>query len=357
MKKVFFFLFLLVEINFADPLPKNIIIMIGDGMGVSYISASVLSIEKDPFRRFTSSGFSVTCAADKLITDSAASATAIATGYKTNNHAISVNPETNEPMTTIFEVAKKLKKATGIVVTSSFTHATPAAFFSHVEERNMELEIARQAVQSGTDVVIGGGTKFLMPKLAGGDRTDGLNLITELRGLGYNYYDSYDKLKNTRSDEKFYAIFESDGLLKASDRDYTLGDLTRIALDYLSKQANGFIMMIEGSQIDWAGHANNDDYLLSEMKDFNTAVNAALDFAEQEGETLVLITADHETGGMNIVGGDVDGHNIDLKFSTGGHTADLVPIFAKGPGEENFRGVMDNFMIGRKLFKLLDVTL
>ncbi|MDO8549281.1 MAG: alkaline phosphatase [Ignavibacteria bacterium] len=355
MKKFFFFLLVLVEINaYSGQPPKNIVILIGDGMGVNYVSASVLSIKNDPFRRFTVSGFSVTCSADKLVTESAAGATAFATGYRTNNLLISIHPETKEPMLTLFELAEKLNKATGIVVTCSITHATPAAFVAHVEHRNMELEIAKQFINLDLDVVIGGGKKFLTPQSLGGDRVDELNLISKIINNGYNYYDSYEKLKNNKPGNKFFALFEPVGLPKASGRDYSLGDLTKIALDYLSKQPNGFILMIEGSQIDWGGHANNQDYLLSEMEDFNTAINTVLDFAEKNGETLVLVTADHETGGMNITDGDVDGCDIELKFSTKGHTADMVPIFTKGPGEEEFSGVMDNYIIGRKLFKLLD---
>ncbi len=355
MKRFFFFLLLLVEINaYSGQPPKNIIILIGDGMGVNYVSTSVLLLKNDPFRRFTTTGFSVTCSADKLVTDSAAGATAIATGYRTNNLMLSINPETKEPMLTIFELAERLNKSTGIVVTCSITHATPSAFVAHVEHRNMELEIAKQIIEKKLDIVIGGGKKFLTPKSLGGDRTDELNLITSITNNGYKYYDSYNKLKNDKPVDKFYALFEPVGLPKASDRDYSLGDLTKIALEYLSKQPNGFVLMIEGSQIDWAGHQNNQDYLISEMEDFNTSVNAVLDFAEKNKETLVLVTADHETGGMNIIGGDVDGCNLDLKFSVGHHTADMVPIFAKGPGEEEFGGVMDNYMIGRKLFMLMD---
>ena len=355
MKKFFFFLLVLVEINaYSGQPPKNIIILIGDGMGVNYVSASVLSIKNDPFRRFTVSGFSVTCSADKLVTESAAGATAFATGYRTNNLSISIHPETKEPMLTLFELAEKLNKATGIVVTCSITHATPAAFVAHVEHRNMEFEIAKQITERKLDVVIGGGKRFFTPKSLGGDRADELNFISKVINNGYKYYDSYEKLKNNKPDNKFYALFETVGLPKASDRDYSLGDLTKIALEYLSRDKDGFVLMVEGSQIDWAGHQNNQDYLLSEMEDFNTAVNTALDFAEKNGETLVLVTADHETGGMNIIDGDVDGCDLDLKFSIKSHTADMVPIFAKGPGEEEFRGVMDNYMIGRKLFKLLD---
>ncbi len=306
------------------------------------------------FRRFTTTGFSVTRSADNLITDSGAGATAIATGYSANDLAISVNPVTNKPLFTIFELAEKFKKSTGIVVTCSITHATPAAFVSHVKDRSEELEIAKQETDGKTDLFIGGGTKFFTPKSLGGERNDEINLISKIKDNGYTFYNTYNKLKDIAPKNKFYALFEPEGLPKAEERDYSLGDLTKIALDYLSKQNNGFVLMVEGSQIDWAGHANDENYLLSEMEDFNTAINAALDFAEKDGQTLVLVTADHETGGMNIVNGNLDGSKVDLTFSTKHHTADMVGIFTKGSGEKEFEGIMDNYMIGRKLFKLLD---
>jgi len=188
VKRFFFFLLVLFEINaYSDSPPKNIIILIGDGMGVNYVSASVLSIKNDPFRRFITSGFSVTCSADKLVTDSAAGATAIATGYRTNNLSISIHPETKKPLLSLFEFAKKLNKSTGIVVTSSITHATPAAFVAHVVHRNMELEIAKQLVEMNLDVVIGGGKKYLSPKSLDGDRSDELNIITIITNNDYKY--------------------------------------------------------------------------------------------------------------------------------------------------------------------------
>ena len=315
MKKLLlFFLVVLFDVNvYSTQPPRNIIIMIGDGMGVGQVSASVLSMKNDAFRRFTTTGFSVTCSADNLVTDSAPGATAIATGYRTNNWTISEDPWSDKPLTTIFELAEKLNKATGIVVTCSITHATPAAFVAHVKSRNDEFDIAEQETERKTDLFIGGGIKFFTPKSVGGGRTDGVNLLSKVENNGYDYYGSFEKLKNSNPDKKFYALFDSTGLPKAADRNYTLGDMTKIALDYLSKQDNGFILMIEGSQIDWAGHHNDQPYLLSEMKDFNTALNTVLDFEEKNKETLVVVTADHETGGMSIIDGNLDGTKLRFK--------------------------------------------
>lgn len=346
------FVFIL-QVN-ASSVPKNIIILIGDGMGPNYVSASVLSLQNDPYRRFNISGFSVTAAADKLVTDSAAGATALATGYRVNNLAVSVHPDTNEHLFTLFDLAERYNKSTGIIVTSSVTHATPAAFVAHVKNRREEIEIAQQLSERNIDVVIGGGTKFFTPRSLGGDRIDNLNLVNKIVDNGFSYYDSFQMLSTSQPTNKFYALFATDGLLPAAEREYSLGDLTSIAINYLNNQPDGFILMIEGSQVDWGGHANNQQYLLNEMKDFNDAINAALDFADENGETLVLVTADHETGGMSIVDGNLDGSNLKLRFNTGHHTAEMVPVFAKGPGAEQFSGVNDNYIIGRKLFRLID---
>jgi alkaline phosphatase len=330
--------------------PQNIILLIGDGMGTNYVSASVLSMNNDPFRKFPVVGLSVTCDADRLVTESAAAATAIATGYRTNKGHLSVDPKTKKPMTTLFEVAEKIGKSTGVVVTSTVTHATPGAFLSHIADRSKENEIALQYSQTDVDVVIGGGLKFF------GKRNDKINLVDTLKNHGYKFFSDLKDLSSYKSGNKFYALLSDEGLPHANQRNYSLSDLTRIALENLKKNKKGFVLMVEGSQIDWAGHDNNQDYLLSEQKDFNGAINTALEFAEKDGNTLVIVTADHETGGMAIVGGNRDGSDLKLKFSTGDHTAAMVGVFAKGPGQELFNGVYDNYMIGRKLIKLVDPT-
>jgi alkaline phosphatase len=344
------FFLILTAFVFADAQenskPQNIILLIGDGMGTSHVSASVLSLDNDPFRKFLVTGFSVTCSKDKLITDSAAGATAFATGYRTNNGWLSVNPKTGKPMTTIFEVAEKMGKSTGIVVTCAVTHATPAAFLSHIDNRDKQNEIAQQFSKTDVDVVIGGGLKFFR------DREDEINLADTLKKLGYNVFSDFKDLSSDKSGKNFYALLSDEALPHADKRNYSLSELTKIALEKLKKNKKGFVLMVEGSQIDWAGHDNDRQYFLSEMKDFNGAINTALEFAEKDGNTLVVVTADHETGGMAIVGGS----NSDLKlaFTAGDHTAAMVGVFAKGPGQELFTGVYDNYMIGRRLIKLLN---
>ena len=328
--------------------PQNIIILIGDGMGTSQVSASVLSMDNDAFRKFPVTGFSVTCSKNELITESGAGATAIATGYRTNNRYLSLDPVTNKPITTIFEIAEKMGKSTGVVVTSSVTDATPAAFLSHIDERKKENEIAQQFSKTDVDVVIGGGLKFFR------GREDKINLTDTLKKRGYNFFPAFKDLSSDKSGKNFYALFDSVGLPHADKRNYSLSQLTKIALENVKKNKKGFVLMVEGSQIDWAGHANDQQYLLSELKDFDGAINTALEFAEKDGNTLVVVTADHETGGMSIVSGNRNGSDLKLAFTVGDHTAAMVGVFAKGPGQELFTGINDNYMIGRKLIKLVN---
>lgn len=348
---VLFFLFTFA-FNAQDQKPKNIIFLIGDGMGINYVAASFFNDVNNPYKDFKSIGFSVTQSADKLITDSAAGATVLATGYRTVNHYISVDSMKN-PLKTIFQIAKENKKSLGLVVTSSVTHATPAAFYAHIDDRGREIDIAFQLSHSDVDFIIGGGRQFFLPDVIGGSRKDNFNLIDSLKFNGWKPLDIFDPLQIAES-EKVLCLLEKNSLKQASERNYTLGEMTRAAIDNLSKNEKGFVLMIEGSQIDWAGHDNLSDYLLSEMKDFNSAVKTSLDYAKQNGETLVVVTADHETGGMAIVGGDVDGNNLKIGFISKSHTAGFVPVFSFGPSEELFRGVLENYEIGRNLILLVN---
>ncbi|GJQ63501.1 MAG: hypothetical protein SCALA702_25540 [Melioribacteraceae bacterium] len=333
---------------FCGDTPKNIIFMVGDGMGVHYVSASVLTMEDDQFTRFTTSGLSVTCSADALITDSAAGATAFAIAKRTNNGMISMLPD-KTILKTVLELAEEKGYLTGVISTSSITHATPACFYAHVESRKMEYEIAEFLVDSGVEVAIGGGTKFFLPEGKGGERNDAKNIVATMKEKGYEYFDNVKELKEYSGDKKILSLLASNGLEKAHDRDYTLGELSSKAINRLSNGENGFFLMIEGSQIDWAGHANDQEYAMGELEDFNTALKAVLDFAEKDGNTLVIVTADHETGGMSIVEGNLDGSGMEMAFGTGHHTPVLVPIFSYGPGSEKMTGIKQNTDIGEYL--------
>ncbi|QQS36726.1 MAG: alkaline phosphatase [Ignavibacteriales bacterium] len=355
IRSVLIFILLLITLAFGteNKRPINIILLIGDGMGLNYVAASYNTLLNDPYKRFEVVGLSNTCAADKLITDSAAGATAIATGYKTKNKFISLDDHKKQ-IETILHAAKDKNYKTGIVVTSSVTNATPAAFYAHVDDRYLENEIAKQLTEFDIDVVIGGGERFFLPRIDGGKRDDHLNLINKIKENGYKYFNDIELFKNTNPGNKYYALLGDESLSKASERNYSLGDLTKIAINSLKNDDSGFFLMIEGSQIDWEGHDNKPEGVIDELKDFNAAIHAALDFAEEDGNTLVIVTADHETGGLTITGGSKEEHKVQLDFISKDHTGGFVPVFAFGPSATLFSGVYENNEIGRKIIRLVN---
>ena len=324
-------------------------------MGLNYVAADVLKYNNSPFKRFSTVGLAITKSIDDLITDSAAAATAIATGYPTKNRYIAMDTSYNK-LYTIFEHAEKLGLSTGIVVTDAVVGATPAAFVTHHYNRSEKREIAEQFLDIDIDVVIGGGAKYFLPADLRHSDKEEMNLAEELKSKGYNFYYDFDGLSKSVSSDKVFALLDNEGLPKASDRDYSLGDLTSHALEHLSTNEKGFLLMVEGAHIDWAGHDENAAYLLSEMDDFSTVLKVAIDFAEKEGNTLVIATADHETGGMAITDGSFDGENLKIEFLNSHHTAGFVGVFAYGPGEKLFGGIYENYLIGRNIFHLMDAS-
>jgi len=334
--------------------PKNIILLIGDGMGMGAVTSSVLMLDNDPFKKFQSIGFSVTCSADALITDSAAGATALATGYKTDKYKIS-NSHDDKPLKTLLEFAKGKNYSTGIVATISFTNATPACFYAHNRNRDNETEIAKQFLSGRIDVSIASGSEYFPMKLFSPAIKDSITFLDSLKKSGYSVCNSFETLKENKTSEKIFAALDKYMLPKATARNYSLGDMTKIALEKLSKNQNGFVLMVEGSQIDKGEEQNNYDYLLGEQKDFNTAINAALEFAEKDGNTLVVVTADHESGALGILG--KERKNINPTWGTKGHSAAMVGIFSYGPGSEKFRGVFENNIIGRMLINFIEPNL
>lgn len=349
------------------PLPKNIIIMIGDGMGIGAISAYYLANTNANISRFKNIGLMTTHADGSLITDSAAGGTALATGFKTKNGYISVLPD-GTVVPTVMEVAKTKGKNTGIVVTCSITHATPAVFYSHVSSRGNEVEIATFVTNRTIDVFIGGGLSFFVPNTTHVAVQEGyqeemrtepkvqLNLLDTMRSLGYNIITNYDDFSkhNTKGFEKLLVLLEPMHLPSAvsGNRRLSLSEMTKKSLEILSKSQKGFVLMIEGAQIDWEAHANNAKGLMAEMKDFDDAVGVVLDFAITNQDTLVIVTSDHETGGVGVVGG-VIGKSTIIRFVSKDHTAELVPVFSFGPGSDQFVGIFDNTYVGRKLIEMI----
>lgn len=360
IRKIFSFVTVVVIFTatvFCQPSyrPKNIILLIGDGMGLSQVSISSISMKNDQFKKFRSIGLVNTCSADNLITDSAAGATAYATGHRTKNGMISID-ENGKMLETIVEVAEKKKMSTGIVVTCSVTNATPAAFISHNGTRKEEFGIADQIVKSGVDVLLGAGTDFFLSKEFGGKRDDKKNLIDSMKSLGYVVLNNANSINEKLPNKKMIGLFSGSALPYASERNYTLGQLTQKAIESLKKNKNGFFLMIEGSQIDWAADKNDKNYLLGEIRDFNSAIEAALKFAENDKNTLVIVLADHDTANPGISGKKKETGDLDLVWATKKHTANLVGVFSYGPASEKFIGIQDNYIIGRNLIKLVDPT-
>jgi alkaline phosphatase len=322
---------------------KNIILMVGDGMGVAQIYAGLtanrgsLNLEK-----CTAVGFHKNQSSDKYVTDSAAGATAFACGVKTYNGAIGVN-DAKQPVTTILEIAEKHGLATGLVATCAITHATPASFIAHQPSRAMEEEIAMDFLATDIDLFIGGGRKFFR------DRADKLNLLDSLTAKGYQVVHSMDEVQKINTG-KLAAFLADEQQPKFSDgRGDELVRSTERALALLGTNNKGMFLMIEGSQIDWGGHANNSQYIIDEMVDFDKAIGKVLDFASRDGQTLVIITADHETGGFSLTGGDMATGTVEGKFTTGSHTGVMIPVFAFGPGAEQFSGIYENTAIFDKM--------
>lgn len=325
--------------------PNNIILMIGDGMSTPQVYAAMLT-SKNPtsFERFPITGLVKTYSKSHKITDSAAGGTAIATGHKTNNGMIGMNSD-SIPVPSILEILSEKGMKTGVIATSYITHATPASFVAKNINRNNYEEIAMDFAESDkVNLLIGGGKKHFA------SRKDGLNLIDKMVSKGWNYYDT---LINIINDDKIMVLASDNHLPSYPARGNFLPDASVLALEKLSKSKTGFFLMIEGSQIDFAAHNSDSTYLVNEMHDFDNTINKVLDFAEKDGNTLVIVTADHETGGLTMV--DPNGHYTEtyFKFSTGSHSPLLVPLFAFGPGSENFSGIMENTDIVKKILEIM----
>lgn len=334
MRRLFLLVALAVSITiaggpaFADTIasdsPKpaaSVILLVGDGMGPSVIGlakdyARVIE-DRDLWMEKAISEGSLALvqapALGTLVTDSAAAATAMATGQRTVNGTISLSAD-GEPLTTILELAKEDSRGTGLVTTTRLTHATPAAFAAHVADRDAENEIAKQMLASGADVMLGGGLRHWIPQdMTASDfaaykgkskRKDDENLVEQAREAGYTFVTNKDELAAAGGANKLLGLFSNTHLPYVLDRrpdDGTnvpsLVEMTEAALDILSKNENGFFLLVEGGRIDHAAHANDAASMMADMLEFDEAVGAAMKFAKKRGSTTVYITADHVTAG------------------------------------------------------------
>jgi len=337
----------------AASAPRSIVLMIADGMGPAQLTALKTTQSTLHMERLKTGGLVTTHAADAFVTDSAAAGTALASGHKTNNRRVGQDPD-GAPLPTVLEIAAKRGKGTGIVAACSLTHATPAAFLAHVPSRYDDLAIAAQIAGSPADVLIGGGLAYFVPRgHPVSERKDDLDLVAAMRETK-PVVESLEALRVLDNPKAFAALLSPKHIPRAAERDYSLAVLTRHALDALAQHPNGFFLMVEGSQIDWAGHQNDLPYLLEEMEDFDEAVGVVMEFAATHPDVLVVVTSDHETGGLVLEDGSVEERTLtDVEFESKAHSACMVPLLAHGPGAAAFGGILDNTDIGRLLIRFV----
>lgn len=350
------------EIARASEEPRNVILLIGDGVGTAYWSAAKFATDSLAVESMPVVGLVDTRSSSSRVTDSAAGATVYATGVRTYNGAIGVgpgceervradslammrNPAECEPLETVLEVARQSGMATGLVATSAVTHATPASFASHVPFRSMQPEIATQLADAGLEVLLGGGRGFFDGSL----RPDSQNILPRLCE-GAACLTTPAELEAYQPDgRRLVGLFAQNQMEAAPKRAPALPAMTRAALERLATDPQGFFLMVEGSQPDWRGHDNAPiSTVIDEMVDFDRTIGVALEFARTHPGTLVVVTADHETGGLAI-GEAAD--TLTGVYTTDYHTGEMVPLFAYGPGSERFGGIRENDEIGRLLME------
>ena len=346
---VVIFLFTGCACRAEQPAVRNVILMIGDGMGL-YHQYAAYTVNNGSFtiERCHAVGIIKTTAADNYTTDSAAAGTAIACGVKTNNGMLGVRPDTAS-VKSMLEYAADHGLSTGMVVSCELTHATPAAFVAHVGSRSENDNIALDIARSKINVAIGGGRKFFE------NRADTKNLTDSMKAKGFRVAYTVDEVKAVQKGNLLGLLAEVSPE-RYPARGEILTEGVKTAINILNQNKKGFFLMVEGSQIDWAAHANNQEEVVEEMLDFERTIKIAYDFAERDGNTLVIVTADHETGGMMITRGNLETGKLTMNFASTGHTGVPVPIYAFGPGAEKFTGIYENTEILPKVLELYGIS-
>lgn len=326
--------------------PKNIIFMIGDGMGIEQIGAAwvanrgQLNMDKMPYV-----GLQRTYCLDWLVTDSAAAGTALATGNKTNKGMVATLPDGTEPAS-MLDKAQQVGKRTGVVVVCRLNDATPATFCCNNPDRDDAEEITADYLTSGVDYIAGGGMNYWRD-----ERTDSRDIFAEIGEKGYNTYEKVEDLMGATSlpVAAVLAPLELPSAL-SGERGDMFRNMTSKAIEMLDKDnKEGFVMMVEGSCIDDWLHANRVDAAVEEILDFDRVVGDVLEWAEKDGETLVVVTADHCTGAMTLLWGDIANGTVEVNFANEGHNGMMVPFFAYGAGAERFDGVVENAELSKMI--------
>lgn len=326
---------------------KNVILMIGDGMSLMHVyTAWAANRGKLWLENAQATGLSKTWAVKKLVTDSGSGGTSLATGVKTVYHAVGVDPE-SKPLTSLVDVAKELGKDAGMAVTCRLWDATPCDFCCHNIDRDKEEELVGDYPTSGVDFVFGGGAQKFT------NRKDGRDIFKELQKKGYHVSRTLDDFFAYDKNSRIFAVpYDKDTPLP-DERGDLLARASMKGISLMNQNKNGFFMMIEGSQLDDYGHFNQLDLLMKETLDFDQTVGEVMKWAAKDGETLVVVTADHETGGMTLVNGNKDEGRVECCFSTKDHSGAMVPVYAFGPGAENFTGIFENTDVFKKIKKLM----
>lgn len=350
----------------AEPAPpeledgpvRNVILLIGDGMSGSQVTSGRIHTRGPAGRlhleRLPVTGLVTTHAANDLVTKSDASATALATGNKTNNGRIGTDAAAR-PLVTLVEALRDAGWTTGIVTTTRVTDATPASFATHVAERRQQVEIAEQLAASGVDLLMGGGRPYFLPRSAAGSaRPDERDLVAELRGRGVTVVDDVAGMSVAKS-LPLYALFMVEPQ-KVPERSPSVGTMTSKALELLASSGRPFFALVEDEEIDTASHANDVKRLGAALERFDQAVRTATEFAAKDGETLVLVTGDHSTGGPSINDASTASQLV-VVWESDEHTGEPVPIYAYGPpsAARRFSGVLDNTEIPGRIAAALGV--
>lgn len=323
---------------------KNVILLIGDGMGLAHLYAGyTANMGALSIFNMRNIGFSKTSSADSYVTDSGAGGTAFAIGKKSNNRSIGVDAN-GKSFENIPELLSRKDKdiKSAVISVGDITDATPAVFYAHQSERDWSEKIAADFMHSSVDILMGGNPKAFT------NRSDGRNLLNELKEKKFQIITDF---KDINKLHKGKAIVLDDKVVgsKIDGRKDFLPKSISKSFELLADYPKGFFMMAEGAQIDYGGHRNDMQYVVRELLDFDLAVSEALKFADKNNETLVIVTADHETGGITLLDGSYSKGMIDGQFSTNDHTGIMVPVFAYGPHSEDFRGVYENTEIFKKI--------
>lgn len=326
---------------------KNIIFMIGDGMGLEQLSTAwiVNNRHMNITDNFPYVGLQWTYSASKLVTDSAAAGTALFTGSKTNNGMLAMSPD-GQPLETLPEYARSKGWKTGMSVVCRICDATPAAYAAHHVNRDSLYSITSQMVDCGLDFISGGGLKWWE------NRPDGRDLTAEVEAKGYTFVKDLESLKAVE-EGPVIALTAYTELPPALDRGTEHQEAVLKALELLDDNKKGFFLMVEGSCIDDWCHANKVGFAVEEILDFDRTVGAVLEWAAKDGETLVIVTADHSTGAMTLLGGNVEGQSVAVNYANTGHNGVALPVYAWGPGAEKFVGIYENTELSQMIKEII----